>query len=269
MDSVLCALLRTPRKRLGILHLARGPRQEPFAARDLQLADALAASVSAGIESAQLLRQQQEMFLNTITILAEAVEWRDKYTGGHVQRVTTYALLLAEHLGISREEQEIVRVGASLHDVGKIGIEDAVLRKTGQLTPQEREFMKSHTVYGDKLLSGIPQFAAVRPIVRSHHERWDGKGYPDGLKGMAIPHLARIVFVADAFDAMTSDRPYRRAMSPAAAFLELQAQSGKQFDPQCVAAFLAIRAKITEELNLGDGPRTQPKGMYEKGKEGG
>jgi len=248
MDSVLCVLLRTPRKRLGVLHLDRNPAQERFSAADLQLADALAASVSAGIESAQLIRRQRDLFLNTITMLAQAVELKDPYTGGHTARVTTYALLLAEELKVSPEELELVRVGTPLHDIGKIGIDDAILRKPDRLTAEEFETMKLHTVKGDDILATCPDLRQVRPIVRSHHERWDGKGYPDGLAGENVHPLARIVAVADAFDAMTSDRPYRKGMPPDVAFAELERQSGLQFDPRCAAAFLAIRVRVGQHL---------------------
>lgn len=248
MDSVLCVLLRTPRKRLGILHLDRGPWQDRFTANDLDLADALAASVSAGIESAQLLRRQRDLFLNTITILAQAVELRDEYTGGHTARVTLYSLMLAEQLRLPPDEVELIRIGTPLHDIGKIGIDDAILRKPDKLNPEEFEAMKLHTVKGDEILATIPDLRSVRPIVRSHHERWDGTGYPDRLREEQIPLLARIVAVADTFDAMTSDRPYRKGMAPAVAFVEVEQQSGKQFDPTCAAAFLAIRDRVLREV---------------------
>jgi putative nucleotidyltransferase with HDIG domain len=248
MDSVLCVLLRTPRKRLGVLHLDRGPLQPRFGAADLQLADALAASVSAGIESARLLRQQRDLFLNTITMLAQAVELRDQYTGGHTARVTAYSLMLAAELKVSADDMELIRVGTPLHDIGKIGIDDAILRKPERLTADEYALMKLHTVKGDEILATCAELSAVRPIVRSHHERWDGGGYPDGLAGEAISPLARIVAVADAFDAMTSNRPYRLGMSPEAAFAEMARQSGRQFDPRCAAGFLAIRDRIGQQM---------------------
>jgi putative nucleotidyltransferase with HDIG domain len=248
MASVLCILLRTPRKRLGVLHLDRGPMQKPFTKDDLMLADALAAHVSAGIEQTQLLRKQRDLFYNTITILAQAVELRDKYTGGHTQRVTEYSLLLGQHLQLSAEDLHLIRIGTPLHDIGKIGIDDAILRKPGRLTPQEFEVMKSHTTMGAKILEQVPDLAQVIPIVRSHHERWDGQGYPDGLAGENTFHLARIVAVADAFDAMTSDRPYRQGLAADVAFAEVEKQRGKQFDPEFANAFLAIRQRIVQEM---------------------
>jgi len=248
MASVLCVLLRTPRKRLGVLHLDRGPLQTPFTKDDLNLADALAASVSAGIESAQLLRKQRDLFYSTITMLAQAVELRDQYTGGHTARVTEYSLLLGNQLDLSLEQMHLIRIGTPLHDIGKIGIDDAILRKPGRLTPQEFDIMKTHTTKGAKILEQVPDLDSVIPIVRSHHERWDGAGYPDRLRGEDIPYLARIVSVADAFDAMTSDRPYRPGMPAEVAFAEVEKQRGKQFDPQCASAFLAIRQRVIQEM---------------------
>jgi putative nucleotidyltransferase with HDIG domain len=248
MGSVLCVLLRTPRKRLGVLHLDRSPWQKPFTLDDLHLADALAANVSAGIECCQLLRKQRDLFLDTITILAQAVELRDEYTGGHTYRVTTYSILLAEQLKLDPADVDLIRIGTPLHDIGKIGIDDAILRKPEKLTPQELEIMKSHTVMGDEIIKTIPDLHSVRPIVRSHHERWDGKGYPDGLAGQAISPLARVVALADAFDAMTSDRPYRKGMPAALAFAEIEKQAGRQFDPVFAAGFRQIKETILQEM---------------------
>jgi HD-GYP domain-containing protein (c-di-GMP phosphodiesterase class II)/pSer/pThr/pTyr-binding forkhead associated (FHA) protein len=248
MSSVLCVLLRTPRKRLGVLHLDRSPWQKPFTMDDLRLADGMAANVSAGIECAQLLRKQRDLFLDTITVLAQAVEMRDHYTGGHTLRVSTYAVLLAEHLKMPPAEVELIRTGTPLHDIGKIGIDDAILRKPDRLTPEEFEAMKLHTIKGSEIIETVPDLWPIKPIVRSHHERWDGRGYPDGLSGESIPNLARVVALADAFDAMTSDRPYRTGLTPAAAFAEIEKQAGRQFDPQFAAAFLAMRETILQEM---------------------
>jgi putative nucleotidyltransferase with HDIG domain len=248
MASALCVLLRTPRQRLGVLHLDRAPWQTPFTQDDLHLADALAVNVSAGIESAHLLRKQRELFFSTITVLAQAVELRDTYTGGHTARVSSYSLLLAEHVQLSPDDLELLRIGTPLHDIGKIGIDDAILKKPDRLTPDEFEAMKQHTVKGAEILETVPDLHPVIPIARSHHERWDGRGYPDGLRGEATPLVARIVAVADAFDAMTSDRPYRIGMQPEVAFAEIEKNSGRQFDPQLAQGFLAIREGIMQEM---------------------
>jgi putative nucleotidyltransferase with HDIG domain len=244
MASIICAVLRSPRQRLGVLHLDRGPFQEPFTQDDLDLADAIAANVAVGIESAQLVEKQRELFLQTVGALARAVEMRDEYTGNHTQRVATYSQMLAEELKLPPDDLTKIRVGTPLHDIGKIAVNDAVLRKPGKLTPEEFEHMKLHTINGAKILERVPDLAPMIPIIRNHHERWDGKGYPDGLHGENISMLARVVAVADAFDAMTSDRPYRQALSTERAFQELREKMGTHFDPLCVQAFFRIRAKI-------------------------
>src|SRR5207244_8098072 len=138
----------------------------------------------------------------------------------------------ATQMKLGSEDLKWVRMGTPLHDIGKIGIDDDILRKPGALTTEEYKIMQTHTIKGAEILGTIPDLAPVIPIVRSHHERWDGKGYPDGLAGEAIPRLARIVAVADTFDAMTSDRPYRKGMAADVAFAEVAKQSGKQFDPE-------------------------------------
>jgi putative nucleotidyltransferase with HDIG domain len=247
MSSVLCILLRTPRKRLGVLHLDRGPWQKPFTQDELFLGDALAANVSAGIEAAQLIRKQRDLFLNTITALAQTVELRDSCTAGHTARVTSYSALLAEQLGLPAQDLEWIRIGTPLHDIGKIGIDDAILRKPDKLTEQEFEIMKTHTVKGAEIISTVPDLHPIIPIARSHHERWDGKGYPDGLAGEDINPWARIVAVADAFDAMTSDRPYRKGLPIYVALAEMKKQTGRQFDPKAVEAFFDIRERIQQE----------------------
>ena len=160
-------------------------------------------------------------------------------------------MLLARQLELPARDIELIRIGTPLHDIGKIGIGDDILQKPGRLTPEEFEVMKTHTIKGAAIISTIPDLHAVLPIVRNHHERWDGSGYPDRLAGDQIPLLARIVAVADAFDAMTSNRPYREGMPPEAGFAEVEKQSGQQFDPQFAAAFLEIRGRIVEEMHSG------------------
>ncbi|MBX9679753.1 MAG: HD domain-containing protein [Gemmataceae bacterium] len=246
MSSIVCALLRTPRKQIGVLHLDRGPMQAPFAESDLFLADAIAASVAVGIECAQLVDLQRDQFVQSVTTLARAVEMRDQYTGDHTKRVAEYSLLLADALDVTAAERYQIQIGAPLHDVGKIGVDDAVLRKPGRLNAQEFLHIQQHTVKGAEMLQQMFSLTQVIPIVRHHHERWDGTGYPDRIGRDQIALTARIVAVADAFDAMTSHRPYRPAMPSQLAFLELLSKAGTHFDPTCVQAFLQIRSQVEQ-----------------------
>jgi ribonuclease P protein subunit RPR2 len=183
-------------------------------------------------------RLLQDAYHETVTALAGALESKDHGTGQHSQRVHHYAAELARVVAPDTAEDEGVAYGFVLHDVGKIGIPDRILQKPGPLTPQERRLMETHTVLGEQLLRGVSFLRGTGlEVVRSHHERWDGTGYPDRSGGTDIPVAARVFAVADALDAMTSDRPYRRALSWAAAGRELVEQSGKQFDPAVVDAF--------------------------------
>ena len=171
--------------------------------------------------------------------LASAVDAKDPMTEHHCGRVAEQALVLARRAGLAQEDVEAVGYGAVLHDVGKIGINEAVLRKPGTLTDGERAEMQRHPVIGAAILQPLRLGRIVGPIVRAHHERWDGAGYPDGLSGSAIPIGARIVAVVDAHDAMTHDRPYRARLSDDEARAELVRHRGGQFDPELVDLFLA------------------------------
>jgi len=177
---------------------------------------------------------------------AKAVELRDQETAGHTERVTALTLRLARALGVPEEDLEHIRRGAILHDVGKLAIPDRILLKPGPLTEEEWAVMKRHPVYAYEWLSGIPFLRKALDIPYAHHERWDGSGYPRGLKGEAIPLSARIFAVVDVYDALTSDRPYRKAWPKEKALAYLQEQAGRQFDPQVVATFL----RLVEEEGL-------------------
>jgi HD-GYP domain-containing protein (c-di-GMP phosphodiesterase class II) len=170
--------------------------------------------------------------------LADAVDLRDRYTGGHSRRVAQWAGQVLREINVRGPEAELIVSAARVHDLGKIGVPDHILNKTGLLTPEEKAQMDSHSARGAELLARFPDFARGQAIVRGHHERWDGGGYPDGLHDWDIPFGARVIAVADSFDAMTSDRPYRAAMSVQQASLILQAGSGSQWDPALVEAFL-------------------------------
>jgi HD-GYP domain-containing protein (c-di-GMP phosphodiesterase class II) len=204
------------------------------------------------------MSRQHELLVSTVEKLAQAVALRDVYTGEHSRRVTDFAVLLGQQLRLSPEVVELIRFGAPLHDLGKIGVADAILRKPGPLTAAEFEVMKAHTTKGAEILEKIPDFRPALPIVRSHHERWDGTGYPDGLKATTIPRLARIVAVAEAFDAMVFDTPYRQARPIENAFAEIERHQGLQFDPEIVAAFLLIGDKLAKAIQQFGTKRDEP-----------
>jgi putative two-component system response regulator len=180
-----------------------------------------------------------ELFLEAVQTLAHALEAKDAYTRGHSRRVSRYAVKTALRLGFTGEMLEHIRLGAELHDIGKIGTREAVLNKPGPLTPEEFAHITEHTLLGEKILAPLArEKGVVLRIVRSHHERMDGRGFPDGLKGDLIPIESRIVGVVDAFDAMTTNRAYRASRQPVEAYAELRACAGTQFDPAVVTAFL-------------------------------
>jgi putative two-component system response regulator len=175
---------------------------------------------------------------DVIFALARTVEAKDAYTEGHLQRLAQYASATGERMGLCGEALVALRYGALLHDVGKVGVDEVIIRKGGPLTPAEYRLMQQHTIIGERIVQPLRLAAAVSPIVRHHHERWDGRGYPDGLAGEVIPLGARIVSVADAFDAMTTQRPYNRVLSIDEAIERLRAGAGIYWDPKVVAVFL-------------------------------
>jgi putative two-component system response regulator len=179
--------------------------------------------------------------LDSVRALVGAIEAKDPYVRGHSDRVTKMSMRIAKKLGFSDERLENLVFGALLHDIGKIGIRDEVLRKKGQLTPEEYEHVQQHPMIGVKVVEGIDFFKDKIPMIRNHHEHFDGSGYPDGLIGEVIPLEARIIAVPDAFDAMTSLRPYRRAMPVEDVLLELEKGKGKQFDPRVLETLLKER----------------------------
>ncbi len=193
-------------------------------------------------DPSQLHRILKDGSLATIQALAAAVDAKDPYTRGHSQSVAHYATALARHLNLPQSEQDLIQMAATLHDVGKIGVPDAILKKPGRLTDEERTVMETHPVLGEVIIRKAPALAAILPGVRHHHERWDGQGYPDKLAGETIPFQARILAIADTFDAMTSDRPYRKGLPGETARGEIANNAGTQFDPQLAHAFVAMIA---------------------------
>lgn len=189
-------------------------------------------------EQEMLKDQLEKDFLDTIEILVSLIELHDGYTGGHSHSVREISVRLAKEMGLAEEEIKDIEVASVLHDIGKIGIKDSILNKQGKLSEQEFEVIKSHPAAGQNAIKIVKRLAIPGIIIRHHHERYDGRGYPDGLKGDEIPLGSRILAVADSFDAMTSDRAYRKAMTIEWAFEELVSNKGTQFDPAVVDVFL-------------------------------
>lgn len=237
ISSIMCAPLRMKDRIIGVINVSS---REPMAysAEDLKVLTSLSLQAAAAVENARLYESLKETFLTVVYTLAETIEKRDPYTGGHTRRVMEYSVAIGQALGLPEADMERLRLASVLHDVGKIGIRDSILLKPGPLDDEEFREIKKHTLYGEEVLKFIKYFREIIPGVRHHHERFDGRGYPDGLKGEEIDPIARIIAVADAFDAMTSDRPYRKGLGREAAFAEIRRNAGTQFDPAVVQAFL-------------------------------
>ena len=191
-----------------------------------------------------LYRQQADMLAGIVRALTSAIDAKDPYTCGHSDRVARLSVALAEAMGCDQKQIETIYLSGLLHDVGKIGVDDQVLRKPGRLNDAEFEHIKIHTEIGYRILRDLKQLGDVLPVVRHHHEAWNGRGYPFGLAGNEIPQMARIVAVADAFDAMSSDRPYRKGMPDDKLDEILQRGAGRQWDARVIDAFFRIRDKI-------------------------
>jgi HD-GYP domain-containing protein (c-di-GMP phosphodiesterase class II) len=215
-------------------------RRGAFDADDCRLVEMIADMAACALQSAELYGQLELAYLGTAEALIAALEARDQYTAQHAESIVGWAEAVGRRMQMSEAEIRDLRYGAAFHDIGKIAMPEAILNKTGPLTDEEYQVMQRHPVAGEQILAPVEFLAGVRPIVRHEHERWDGAGYPDGLAGEAIPLGARIVFVCDAYHAMTSDRPYRRAMSDSEGRAELLRGAGSQFDPRVVELFLEV-----------------------------
>jgi putative nucleotidyltransferase with HDIG domain len=227
-----------------------------FNQEDLDLFRAIADSAAMAVNNAQLMAELENSYDLTLEALSSALDLRDRETEGHSRRVVEYTARLAEQVGLDKEVIKNIRRGALIHDIGKIGVPDAILHKPGSLNEEETLIIQRHPEAGYKMLEDITYLEEERLIVRRHQEKWNGTGYPYGLRGEEIPLGARLFMIADTFDALTSDRPYRMGRPYEAARQIIEEESGKQFDPQAVAAFLAIpaeewqqiRAQVMEEI---------------------
>lgn len=250
--NILTVPLIARGKVIGVLQLLNRVDGDGFTGDDLRRMQLFAGILAAAVANARLYAEQKRQFLEMVTALSEAIERRDPYTGGHVRRVVTYSVLLGRELGLDAEQLEELRLAAILHDIGKIAVPDQILRKPARLEPDETRVMEQHTVDGAEMVSRIRTLRHLLPGIRSHHERPDGRGYPDGLRDAELPTIPRIIGVADTFDAMTTDRPYRRALSGEVAAAEIARGSGSQFCPDVAAAFARLYARGAFTLQEGE-----------------
>lgn len=236
--SLLCAPLKTGDAVIGVINVSR-KQPDVYKAADLKLLAGLAAHAASSLENSRLYDRLRETFYTTLRTLAETIEKRDHFTSGHTKRVMEYSLAIGRTMGLGDEDLQRLELASMLHDIGTIGVRDSILLKPAALNEAEFEEMKKHTIYGEEILTHIEQLRGAIPGVRNHHERYDGSGYPDGKKGDETDITARIIGVADSFDAMTSKRPYRLGLSMDHAFEELKRLSGTLYDSEVVDAFFS------------------------------
>ena len=238
--SLMAIPLRIRSEVFGILVSLRRNEASPFNERDLYFSNFLAEKASSLIENLALYENIYENLFSTLYAFVEAIEARDPYTKQHSTRVSSYAISIARAMGYSQGEIDGLNVAGNLHDIGKIGIPDHILLKPNKLTDEEYEFIKKHPVIGSNIVKHLYMWTDEQKIIRHHHERWDGQGYPDQLSGEDIPILSRILAVADVYDAMTSDRSYRKKLKDDAVVKMIKENKGTQFDPKIVSAFLKL-----------------------------
>ncbi|OIP87539.1 MAG: hypothetical protein AUK24_09300 [Syntrophaceae bacterium CG2_30_49_12] len=236
----ICTPLKTRKGVIGIINLNRGKGSEPFTEDNLKLLSTMAHETASALENAGLYKDLHESYLSTIRALASALEVKDLYTRGHSDSVARCAVKIAKRLDMSPHEIEGIEVAAILHDVGKIGIHEDILNKPGKLDEEEWREVKKHPELSLKILDGTNFPWDIKSIICAHHERYDGNGYPNGLKGEEIPLGARIIAVADLYDAMTSDRAYRKGLSKETVIEELKRVAGTQLDPKIAKVFIEM-----------------------------
>jgi response regulator RpfG family c-di-GMP phosphodiesterase len=239
-ESVLCAPLTDKDKVFGTITIANPLDGSGFGPTDLELLSTIAAQASVAIRNARLYEEQENMYLNTVQALVSAIEASDAYTRGHSERVTRYSVALAKRMGMAGDPLKQLEQAAVLHDIGKIGIDVALLHKKEKLTAADIDVLKLHPSIGVRILEPIHFLGTVREIIDEHHERYDGNGYPNGLSGEDWRLEGKILAVCDTYDAMTSDRPYRKALSHEIAIQEIHDHSGKQFDPEVASVFISM-----------------------------
>lgn len=246
--SIIAVPLFVKGKIIGVAEVLNKRGNKKFNQEDLELYSALANQIAIAIENASLYKELDELFLSSIRAIVEAIDAKDPYTKGHSARVVEYALLIGEGMNLDKEILKDLELSAVLHDVGKIGIPDKILSKPGLLTEEEYAYMKKHPELGAEIVEPIKKLKKLVPNILHHHEKYDGTGYPAGLKGDKIPLGARIIAIADSFDAMTSDRPYRPRMETKIALQEIKNHRRTQFDPELASVFIKnIEINLNEE----------------------
>lgn len=249
--SIICVPLMVHRKVMGVLEVINKRDGSDFNEQDLEAVVSVAATAAMAIENTKLHQTVLEAYKSTITTLAAAIDAKDPYTRGHSQRVMEYALLGGTSLSLPAEDMETLEYASILHDIGKISIDTRILNKPDTLTPSEWNMVREHSAVGANLLKEIPFLEKASELVLYHHERYDGEGYPAGLKGEEIPMGARLIAVADAFDTMTTDRSYRPALTVDYSISELYGCSGAQFCPKAVEAFVSSLRSQAKERSFG------------------
>lgn len=244
--SILCAPLKIKDDIIGVIYVDNRAHIGTFHQSDLELISAFANQAAVAIENARLFDDLQISYQATLEGWVRALDLRDKETEGHTKRVTALTERLAKHMGVDSESIEHIRRGALLHDIGKMAIPDGILLKPDKLTDEERTLVQKHPVYAYEMLSPIKFLVPALDIPYCHHEKWDGSGYPRKLKGEEIPFAARIFSVVDVWDALVSDRPYRKGLSPSEIRKHISEESGTHFDPTVVEAFMGLG-----DLSLG------------------
>ncbi|MBW2646991.1 MAG: HD domain-containing protein [Deltaproteobacteria bacterium] len=246
-DSNMSVPLLVKDKVIGAINFGAAKEHKVFSKEDLEFVNTIACQIAVAIENARLYTelstsydQLSHSYILTIKALTKAIDVKDHYTFGHSERVTKYSLTIAEKLNFSQDELHKLRRACVLHDVGKIGISETILNKPGGLTNEEFAEIKKHPAKGAEIIRDIPFLEDITKVIYHHHERFEGNGYPDGIAGEAIPLGARIMAVADTYDAMTSNRPYRKGLDKVVAFDEIKNCSGSQFDPDVVSAFIEV-----------------------------
>jgi len=241
--NMLCVPINVGEKQLGVLEIIN-KLDDDFNSYDLNMMTSLAHQIAVAVENARLYDELRSTFFSTMYALAITMDKRDPFTACHLENVSRHSLLIGKKLGLNAREMVSLKIAALMHDIGMIGVRDDLLAKREKLSVHEHKEVMQHAIHGAEIISQVKQLNSLVPVVRHHHERYDGKGFPDRLAGDKIPLHARIIAIADSFDAMTSNRPYRKALSYDWAIEEIRRHAGTQFDPELVDIYINI---LTDE----------------------